>query len=166
MKECALKQHATEYEAVAKRFLGEVAVHPIDESHPFISRDPSKCVLCGRCIRICLEVQGIGVFGYMYRGFASVVAPSFGMPFGEDTTCISCGQCVSACPVGALTEKLPARKTVPLLEKRWKATCSRARWAAASSTAGTGAFSPASRSATRHPTTASSARRASSATIS
>jgi formate dehydrogenase major subunit len=124
VRDCALKQYATEYDASAKRYPGEVPFHPVDNSHPLIARDPSKCILCGRCVRICLEVQGIGVFGYIHRGFATVIAPSFGMPFGEDTSCISCGQCVSACPVGALTEKLPARKSVPLPERAEEGTCS------------------------------------------
>jgi ferredoxin len=123
VQDCALKAHATDYDASARRFLGEVAFHPIDDSHPFISRDPSKCILCGRCIRICLDVQGVGVFGYIYRGFSTLVAPSFGAPLGEDKTCISCGQCVSACPVGALTEKSPAHKTTPLPERVEQGTC-------------------------------------------
>ncbi len=124
VRDCALKQHATEYDASPKRFAGDVPIHPVDNSHPLISRDPSKCILCGRCVRVCLEVQGIGVFGYIHRGFATVIAPSFGVPLGEDTSCISCGQCVSACPVGALTEKLPARKNVPLPERVEEGTCS------------------------------------------
>ncbi|HUI69896.1 MAG TPA: FAD-dependent oxidoreductase [Spirochaetia bacterium] len=124
VRDCALKQHATEYDASPKHFAGEVPVHPVDNSHPLIARDPSKCVLCGRCVRICLEVQGIGVFGYIHRGFSSVIAPSFGVPFGDDASCISCGQCVSACPVGALTEKLPARKNVPLFERVEEGVCS------------------------------------------
>ncbi|HVP17810.1 MAG TPA: FAD-dependent oxidoreductase [Spirochaetia bacterium] len=122
--DCALKQYATEYEATATRFRGDIPIHPVDDSHPLIARDPSKCVLCGRCVRICLEVQGIGVFGYVNRGFSSIVAPSFGVPFGQDASCISCGQCVSACPVGALTEKLPAPKTVPLPERVENGICS------------------------------------------
>jgi len=125
VRDCDLKRHATEYDAEAKRFAGEIPVHPVDNSHPLIARDPSKCVLCGRCVRVCLEVQGIGVFGYIHRGFSSIVAPSFGVALGDDTSCISCGQCVSACPVGALTEKLPAAKTVPLLERVEEGTCTR-----------------------------------------
>lgn len=115
--ECKLKQQAQDYDAIASRFLGEIQKHPIDESHPYIIRDPAKCILCGRCIRICLEVQGIGALGYIYRGFKSQVVPSFNVPFGEDELCISCGQCISTCPVGALTEKYPEGKTVPLEER-------------------------------------------------
>ncbi len=114
--ECKLKQYAEEYGASATRFIGDFHIHTVDESHPFIIRDPSKCILCGRCVRICDEVQGLGVLGYVKRGFDSVIEPSFSKPFGDVDLCINCGQCVSACPVGALTEKYSFGKTVPLEE--------------------------------------------------
>ena len=121
--ECKLKQYAEEYGASTTRFTGAFQVHPVDSSHPYIIRDPSKCILCGRCVRICDEVQGLGVLGYVKRGFASLIEPSFGNPFGEVDRCISCGQCVSACPVGALTEKFALGKTVPLEEEVQEGYC-------------------------------------------
>ncbi len=124
VEECKLKRYAQDYGASQIRYAGEIQRHPIDETHPYITRDPAKCVLCGRCIRICQEVQGLGVLGYVNRGFQSLVVPTFSMPFGEDSRCISCGQCVSACPVGALTEKNPAGKTVPLKETVEQGYCS------------------------------------------
>ena len=152
VRDCALKQHATEYDAVAKRFLGEVAIHPIDDSHPFISRDPSKCVLCGRCIRICLDVQGIGVFGYIYRGFASVVAPSFGVPFGEDTDLHLLRPVRLRVPRGRAHGEAPGKKERAAAgEDRGRDLHAAARWAAASTTAGTAASSRESPSATRLP---------------
>lgn len=117
--ECKLKEFSAQYEAIAQRFLGEIKKHPIDQNHPYIERDPNKCVMCGRCIRICAEVVGAAALGFVYRGFNVLMAPSLEEPLPK-TTCVSCGACIESCPVGALTERirhLPKYPRLPISKK-------------------------------------------------
>ena len=75
-----------------------------DDVAPGIVRDTSKCILCGRCIEVCKQYQGIGVLGFENRGFKAIVGPAENRSFA-DSPCIQCGQCVNVCPTGALMEK-------------------------------------------------------------
>lgn len=77
---------------------------PIDASSPSVVRDPNKCILCGDCVRMCEEIQGIGVLGFANRGSDVVVTPAFGKNMAE-VDCVSCGQCAAVCPTAALTIK-------------------------------------------------------------
>jgi NADH-quinone oxidoreductase subunit G len=77
---------------------------PIDNSSDAIIRDPNKCILCGDCVRMCEEVQGIGVIGFAYRGSKAVVTPAFNKNLKE-VDCVECGQCAAVCPTGALVVK-------------------------------------------------------------
>ncbi len=76
--------------------------YPLDYTSHALVRDPNKCVLCRRCVAACETVQGIGVIGPTERGFNTIIEPVFRKSIG-DVNCINCGQCVQACPVGALT---------------------------------------------------------------
>jgi formate dehydrogenase major subunit len=111
---CDLRRYATEYGVDADAYAGSRNKHPIDITHPFIQHDANKCVKCGRCVRICAEVQGAGVLGFIYRGFPSYVAPEFGGSL-TDTGCEACGKCIEVCPVGALLPKNINYKMNPLL---------------------------------------------------
>ena len=75
-----------------------------DESNPYFTYDPSKCIVCSRCVRACEEVQGTFALTIAGRGFDSVVSPGMEEPF-LDSECVSCGACVQACPTATLTEK-------------------------------------------------------------
>ncbi|MCD8300959.1 MAG: [FeFe] hydrogenase, group A [Clostridiales bacterium] len=83
---------------------GEMNKFELDTSAPHMVRDNNKCILCRRCVSVCEKTQGIGVIGPNKRGFKTFIGSAFDMGLGE-TSCVSCGQCITACPVGAIYEK-------------------------------------------------------------
>ncbi len=86
------------------KYIGEMTPSTYDEVAPSIIRDTSKCILCGRCVETCRELQGIGVLSFQKRGFKTYVGPTENRSFAK-SPCIQCGQCVLVCPTGALMEK-------------------------------------------------------------
>ncbi len=75
---------------------------PLDQSGLSLVRDPNKCILCGDCVRMCREVQGLGVLDFAYRGSRTTVIPAFGRDLA-DVDCVNCGQCAAVCPTAAIT---------------------------------------------------------------
>ena len=101
---CELQRLCQELGVREDAFAGEKSEPTFDTVSPGIVRNTSKCVLCGRCVETCMKVQGLGVLGYMNRGFKTKVAPIYDKSF-DDVNCMQCGQCINVCPVGALHEK-------------------------------------------------------------
>jgi NADH-quinone oxidoreductase subunit G len=101
---CQLQALARRLGITKVRFKNQNRDLPLDDSSPSIVRDPSKCVLCGDCVRICSEIQSVGAIDFAYRGAHTVVTPSFGKDL-DKVECINCGQCARVCPTGALMPK-------------------------------------------------------------
>ena len=100
---CELQTLCREYGVDSSRFGGAVNQYAIDDKTPII-RDNNKCILCRRCVATCAKVQEIGVIGANNRGFDTYIGSPFDSAL-ETTSCINCGQCIVACPVGALYER-------------------------------------------------------------
>lgn len=120
--DCHLRNLASEYEVNDSHYNGRKNHHKIVSEHPYIARDLNKCILCGRCVRICNEVQDVSAMSYIKRGFDTFIGQLMDIPLCE-TLCESCGQCISTCPTGALTEKTDLPKAGPWALSHVETTC-------------------------------------------
>lgn len=93
-------------------------LHPefkVDASHPQFEVDHNRCILCGRCVRVCEEIEGAHTRDFRNRGINTLIITDFDTPWGESQTCTNCGKCVHVCPTGALAEK---GRSVAEMQKR------------------------------------------------
>ncbi|AWW25384.1 FAD-dependent oxidoreductase [Acetobacterium carbinolicum] len=120
--ECKLVAYANEYEVKPERFKGKNPEAKIQDDHPFVIRDNSKCITCGLCVRVCEDIIGVSALGLVDRGFETIVEPALRQPL-KDTSCVSCGQCIAVCPTGALREGLIGIKQVPMDTDKTESTC-------------------------------------------
>ncbi len=102
--QCNLQDLAYTFKIDRITYQGERHNYAIQDFNPLIERNYNKCILCGRCSRICDEVQGVGIYDFINRGFGSMVTTPFNRSLTE-TDCEFCGQCVSTCPSGALVDR-------------------------------------------------------------
>ena len=118
-KNCELQDLSAQYGLREHRFAGESKDHAIDISSPSMERDPAKCILCGRCVRVCNEVQKVGAIDFTKRGFQSIVTTPYNKGLNI-SDCILCGQCILVCPTAALREKSHMKEIVSALANKKK----------------------------------------------
>ena len=117
--ECDLQELTFEYEVYPNRFTGEKFDLPKDEVNPLIERNMNRCVLCGKCARVCDEIVGFGSYSFINRGFETKIATAY----DRGLNCEFCGQCVSMCPVGAILPRPFKFKARPWQLKEVDSVC-------------------------------------------
>ncbi|MBT7170598.1 MAG: 4Fe-4S dicluster domain-containing protein, partial [Phycisphaerales bacterium] len=112
--QCQLQTLAIEYDVRQRRVMGSKSHCGMDFSSPSLVRDPDKCILCGKCVRICEEVQHVSAIDFTKRGSESLISTTFDQGLNI-SSCINCGQCITVCPTGALREKRSIREVAEAL---------------------------------------------------
>ncbi len=113
-RNCKLQSLAEELGVRQRRFSGAKSQYELDTSSPSIERDPSKCILCGKCVRVCEEIQGVAAIDFVGRGCQARIGTAFDQGMNV-SNCINCGQCITACPTGALREQSHAKQVLDAL---------------------------------------------------
>ncbi len=120
-KNCELQNLSEKYSVREHRYVGASKSHAIDISSASMERDPAKCILCGRCVRVCHEVQKVGAIDFTNRGFSTIVTTPYNKGINV-SDCILCGQCILVCPTAALREKGALKEVVNAINDRTKFT--------------------------------------------
>lgn len=106
---CLLQEYSYRYDVQFREHEGDRRESIIDTSSPYILKDESKCILCGKCVRTCAQVNDRGVLSFANRGFETKIVADADNTF-EDSKCVSCNRCVAICPTGALIDKRNMKK--------------------------------------------------------
>ncbi len=121
--DCRLQDLAYRYQVTGEDFSGTETAYEMETLNPFIVRDFSRCIQCGRCVQACNDIQVNKAISFGFRGAATKIIAAGDRPL-KDSDCVFCGECVQACPVGALVEKEARYQVRPWQTRKVRTTCS------------------------------------------
>ncbi|MCE5272803.1 [FeFe] hydrogenase, group A [bacterium] len=114
-RDCTLQGLAEELGVRERRYSGDKNSFELDVSSPAVERDPNKCILCGKCVRVCEEVQGVAAIDFIGRGSRAHIGTAFNEGMNV-SSCVNCGQCILVCPTGALREQSSLKQVLDAIK--------------------------------------------------